>query len=767
MKEWNPGVSILALAIAALSSAPTAAREEAIIGKTIEESKEARVPRPAARPDAPNILVWMLDDTGFGQLSCYGGLVETPNIDRIAAKGLRYSNYHSTPICSASRAAFLTGRNSHGVHTGGHSAMSIGFPGQDALVPRGAGTVAENLRQAGYSTYAIGKWDHLPPSDASPAGPYTYWPSGQGFDRFYGFLSYDADNFAPLLWSDHSPVDLPGGPGYHLSADMADRAIAMIAGRQAVGPKRAPFFLYWATGAVHSPHHAPDDWLLRFRGKFDEGWDVARERILKRQKALGLVPVDAEMPPRPEGMKAWNELGADERRLYARTMEAFAAQLAHADSEFGRVLDALEAQGELENTMVVVTSDNGASGEGAVSGTFSEQLMANGRLASVDENLEHIGEWGRPGTYPLYPVGWAVAGDTPFRYYKQTTYEGGIRVPLIVAWPKGIASHGEVRHQYAHVSDVMPTILETTQVEPARLVNGVQQQPISGTSLAYSYAHPDAPDAKRVQYYEMYGNRAIWADGWKAVMPHRLQTWDFKMQPPINDKGWQLFDQRRDFNELRDVAAENPAKLAEMLRLFDEEARKYNVYPLTNTGAAQRLMAAHAERRLAEKGGQFRYVGRVSRIPEVLAPPIATHSFSMSMTVDPRQNTDGTLMAIGGHLGGLGLYLRNGAPVLAVRAMDGKLSIVSAPDELSGNSQVGLRFERKGPEKAQATISVNGKEVAASEITGALSVFIFSGNETFDIGSDPGTTVLNGIIAPFEFNGAIGETRFDVLSQSR
>ncbi|WP_195908681.1 arylsulfatase [Novosphingobium sp. Gsoil 351] len=755
-------MSVLALVIATFSSLPAAAREEPVIGKTIAESKEATIQRPAARPGAPNILVWMLDDTGFGQLSCYGGLVATPNIDRVAAKGLRYSNYHSTPICSASRAAFLTGRNSHEVHIGGHSAMSIGFPGQDALVPRSAGTIAENLRQAGYSTYAVGKWDHLPPGDASAAGPYTYWPSGQGFDRFYGFLSYDADNFAPLLWNDHTPVELPKDPAYHLSSDMADRAIEMIASRQAAGPGREPFFLYWATGAVHSPHHAPDEWLQRFRGKFDKGWDVAREWTLKRQKELGLVPPDAQLPPRPEGMKSWAELSADERRIYARAMEAFAAQLAHADFEFGRIIDALEAQGELENTMVIVTSDNGASGEGAVTGTYSEQLMANGRFASVDQNLQHMDEWGRPGTYPLYPVGWAVAGDTPFRYYKQTTFEGGIRVPLIISWPKGIAEKGQIRGQYAHISDVMPTILQTAQVQPAATVNDVSQQPTSGTSLTYSYQQARAPDAKKVQYYEMYGNRAVWAGGWKAVMPHRLQTWDFKTQPPITDAGWQLYDQRKDFNELHNVAAENPAKLSEMIRLFDEEAGKYNVYPLTNTGAAQRLMADRGKRNLQARGGLFNYVGAVSRIPEALAPPIATHSFSMSMTVESERRSNGTLMAIGGRFGGLGLYLLNGIPTVAVRALDGELFTVRAPNEVVGKSRIGLQFTRIGPEEARATISVNGKDVASSSVSGALSTFIFSGNETFDIGSDPGTTVLDGLDAPFKFAGAIGETRFAV-----
>ncbi|MCC2601977.1 arylsulfatase [Sphingopyxis yananensis] len=758
--------SLLALA-AGLAGISTVLSAQPVIKRTIDESVEAPVVRPAARQGSPNILIWMIDDMGFGQLSAYGGLVDTPNIDRVAAKGLRYANYHSTPICSASRASLLTGRNSHEVHIGGHSAMAIGFPGQDALVPRSAGTIAENLRQAGYRTYAVGKWDHLPPRDASAAGPFTYWPSGQGFDRFYGFLSYDADNFSPLLWSDHSPSPIPADDAYHLSGDMADQAIAMIRARSAAGTERAPFFLYWATGASHSPHHAPDDWLERYRGRFDAGWDVARAEILARQKAMGLIPASAELPPRPEGMKAWADLTPNERKLHARGMEAFAAQLAHADHEFGRMLQALEEQGELDNTIIVVTSDNGASAEGAPNGTYSEQLMANGRFATADENLEHLAEWGRRGTYPLYAVGWAVTGNTPFRYYKQTSFEGGIRVPLIITWPKGIGARGEVRQQYAHISDVMPTLLEAAGVTLAPIVNGVRQQPVSGTSLAYSFSQAAAPDAKKVQYYEMYGNRSIWADGWKAVMPHRLQTWDFKKQSPLTEQGWQLFDQRRDFNELHDVAAENPRKLAELRKLFDREARKYNVFPLTNTGAAQRLMAAKAEARLTQSGGLYRYQGRVDRVPEALAPPIHTHSFAMRMAIDAGTRGHGSLMAMGGKFGGLGLYLRDGVPVLAVRTMDGKLAVLEAPNIVTGKHEIGLRFDRLGPERARAVILVDGKEVAASEFSGALSVFIFSGNETFDIGSDPGTTVLDGVAMPFAFNGSIGETEFMVTSPAR
>lgn len=754
--------SVTALATALFSTFPAHAQTHATIGRTLETSVEGSIERPEAREGAPNILVWMLDDTGFGQLGCYGGLVDTPNIDRVARRGLRYSNYHATPICSASRASFLTGRNSHEVHVGGHSAMSIGFPGQDALVPRGAGTIAENLRQSGYLTYAVGKWDHLPPTDASAAGPFTYWPSGQGFDQFYGFLSYDANNFAPLLWDGHSSVALNEDPAYHLSSDMANRAIAEIEARQAKGAKRPPFFMYWATGAVHSPHHAPDEWLEKYRGKFDEGWDVARERILARQKELGLVPANTQLPPRPEGMPAWTDLSETQQRVYARAMEAFAAQLAHADFEFGRMLDALEASGELDNTIVVVTSDNGASGEGAVEGTFSEFMMANGRFASVEQNEMFLDEWGRAGSYPLYPVGWAVAGDTPFRYYKQTAHEGGIRVPLIISWPAGIGDEGGIRDQYAHISDVMPTLLEAAQVAPAETVNGTSQAPISGTSFAYSFEDPSADTRKSVQYYEMYGNRAVWADGWKAVVPHRLRTWDFSLQPPMSDDEWQLYYLPDDPNELNDLAAAEPAKLEEMKARFDAEAVKYNVFPLTNTGGAQALMSQRVSKALRDRNGEFRYSGILDRIPESLAPPVSTHSYTATFAVDPTSGDNGTLFAVGGRFGGVGLYMRDGVPVFAQRYMDTRLQTLEASRAIKGPAVIGLKFDRTSPTTASVRMEIDGEEVASGDLSGILSVYVFSSNETFDIGRDNGTVVIDDVPSPFPFEGKIGETEFKV-----
>jgi len=752
---------LAACALIAPSAAATDRAPQPNVGRTFETSTEAPPPKAPFRAGAPNVLVWVIDDLGFGQLGSFGGLIDTPNLDRLAAQGLRYTNYHTTPICSASRAALLTGRNSHSVHIGGHSALAVGFPGQDALVPREAGTIAENLRQSGYLTLALGKWDHLPPEQASAAGPFTYWPSGQSFDRFYGFLSFDADNFHPVLWADHQPLAAPQDPAYHLTTDLADKAMDWILARKGAD-SAPPFFVYWATGAVHSPHHAPASYLQRYRGRFDAGWDVARAEVLRRQKALGVIPRDTVLPPRPEGMPAWSSLTADQKRSYARAMEAFAAQLTHADAEFGRILDALAASGDLDNTLILVTSDNGASGEGAQHGTFSEWMFANGRVASVEQNFAFLDRWGGPETYPHYPLGWAVAGNTPFRYYKQTAFEGGTRVPLIVAWPKGIAARGELRGQYLHVADVTPTLLESADAQPAREVNGRAQSPLEGISFAYTFKEADTPTRKQVQYYEMYGNRAIWAEGWKAVIPHRTRTWDFMTQPPINDEGWELYDLQRDPTEQRNLAGREPGRLAQMIELFDQEARRYNVYPLTNTGAAQRARNARSEAALLARGGLWTYRGPVVRVPPANAPPIHNRSFQLAAKLDASR-PEGVVVSFGGAHGGLALHVRDGVPVFSFRTIDLRSTRIAAHRPLpSGESELELRFERKTPDQAIARILIDGELVASGEIQGILPAAMLSSSETFDIGADEGSAPTSEYTGRNPFRGRIKEVRVQI-----
>jgi len=731
------------------------------IGRSFPQSVLGEEPRPPAMADSPNIIVWVIDDLGFGQLGSFGGVIETPNIDRLASEGLRFTNYHTTPICSSSRAALLTGRNSHHVHIGGHSAMAINFPGQDGRVPRSAGTVANNLAAAGYLTYAIGKWDHLPPGDASPAGPYTYWPSGQGFERFYGFLSFDTDNFQPVLWADHEPVSLEPDPNYHLSEDMADRAIEWINMRDG-GTHRRPFFLYWATGAVHAPHHAPKAWIDRYKGKFDAGWDVMQEAILDRQKTMGLVPGSTPLPPRPDDMLSWNALSRDQQRMYARAMETFAAQLSHADEQFGRIVANLEKRGEIDDTIILITSDNGASAEGAPEGTFSEHLMANGILPDTAENLKHYDAWGGPDTYPHYPFGWAVAGNTPFRYYKQTAYEGGVRVPLIVFWPKGIAHRGKIRHQFHHVIDIAPTILDLAGVRQAVQVNGVDQMPFDGMSMAGSIADGSVGTPHHTQYFEMYGNRAIWHEGWKAVVPHRLKTWDFITPPPISDDGWELYNLQDDINELRDLAAAYPDRLTELKAAFDAEARKFHVYPLTNTGEAQKVILAEQNKVLQRRNGVWRYTGPVMRIPESNGPPLHTHSFNVAAEVLIPEQSNGVVMARAGAHGGMSLYLLNGVPTFTLRNLDLSTLRLSGDEVLTpGKARLEVSLTREQP-GASVALKVNGKVVGSGRTRARMPVWILSNSETFDIGADTGSSVSLDYRNDFPFDGEIEAVVIDV-----
>jgi len=717
----------------------------------------AAVPREAARP---NVLIWMLDDVGFAQLSCFGGLVPTPNIDRIAARGLRYTNYHTPPICSAARATLLTGRNSHSVHIGGHAAVARDFPGYDGRIPAGAGTIAENFRQAGYATFALGKWDHVPPGETTPAGPTGYWPLRQGFDRFYGFLAAETDNFDPLLWQDNAPTSRPEQPDYHLSADLADRAVAAIEGRNATDPA-APFFLYWATGTAHAPHHAPADWIARFRGKFDMGWDKARAMILAGQKAQGLQPKNAKLAPRPELMPAWDSLKPEERQLYARQMEVFAAALAYSDAQFGRILDALERRGELDNTIVVIVSDNGASAEGGPTGSYHELLFARGALPSAAENLAFMDRWGGSGTYPHYALGWAVAGNTPYRNYKQTTYEGGTRVPLVIAWPKGIAARGEVRGQFVHASDVAPTLLGAAGVGMAAMVNNAPQLPFEGRDFRYSFAATGAPPS-RAQYFEMFGHKGLLADDWKIVSYSKLETWNM-FGPGRTDRPWELYNLKQDPGETADLAGSRPDKLAELDREFDAQARRFNIYPIADQAAMNRELGPKIAADFARRQGRWSYPAPVARLVPPNVPPLARGAFTLRAQVTVASDgASGPIFAHGGRMGGTGLYLDHGKPTFVVRAMTGAAQFFAATKPLgTGTHQVELRLApvAGGTANGERTVAiVVGGEVLLSQ-TGRFEVPGGPG-ETFEVGRDDGSAVGENYRPGTAFPGEIRNVEF-------
>ncbi len=727
------------------------------------------VPPPApatAASNRPNVLVWMMDDVGFAQISCFGGLVQTPNIDRVARMGLRYTNYHTAPICSASRASFLTGRMPHSVHIGGHATAARPFPGYDAHIPAADGTIAANLHQAGYATYALGKWDHLPNEDASPAGPFTYWALGQGFDRFYGFLAADADNWNPILVRDLTAVAKPAKPAYHLSADLADQAIGMIASRAVRDPQR-PFFMYWATGAAHAPHHAPKEWIARYRGKFDMGWDKAREAILQAEIAQGTVAQGTKLPDRPEGMPAWSSLSQDQKRLYARQMEVFAASLAYADAQFGRVLDALEASGELANTMLIITSDNGASAEGGPDGLYNEAEVTSRQAPGLAGNLALIEDWGGPKTYPHYSYGWAVAGDTPYRYYKQTAHEGGTRVPLIIAWPNGIGARGELRNQFVHVSDLAPTILDATGVPLASIINNVQQNPMEGASIAASFAAPGDPRGGRAQYVELYGNKGLWWQGWSIVTTHRTKTWDWNTAKTF-DEPWELYDLVNDPGQTRNLAAQQPARLTKMGELFAEQAARYHVDPIHNLSDTMADSMVKARDDFARRGGKWRYPGAIAQVATAAAPPIATRSFTMNAKLElPTNRITGPLFSYGGQMGGIGLYLKQGRLSLILNGLKGETTSVTTLESLgTGVQHVELSLIRAsasadGSADFQVTIRAEGRELARQTTHFALPSF-FGLSEVFGVGTDDGSPVLAGYPAGTPLAGRISEVVFDL-----
>ncbi|NML91739.1 sulfatase-like hydrolase/transferase [Sphingobium sp. TB-6] len=715
-------------------------------------------PVPTKAPaNAPNVVIWVLDDVGFGQIGALGGLANTPNIDRVAGRGLIYNNFHATSLCSPTRAALLTGRNHHAVHIGSHAAAPAGFPGYDDIIPKSAATTAKVLSGQGYSTMAIGKWDHTPAQFTSTAGPFDLWPLGQGFDHFYGFMGADSDHFEPNLWQDNSLIPTrPHAKDYYLTTDLADQAINFITGTKSSAPDK-PFYLYWATGAVHGPHQSTTSWREMYKGKFDMGWDVAREQIFARQKRLGVVPRDARLPPRSYKIPAWSSLSADQKKMYARQMEAFAAQLSQADHEFGRMLDALERTGQLDNTLIFIVSDNGASAEGGLEGLYREMRFANGQPTTLVDNLEYYDRWGGPATTPHYHAGWAMAGNTPFRYFKQSSHEGGARVPMILSWPKAIKGRG-VRSQYGHVVDISPTIFEAAGITPPVQVDGVSQQKIDGVALNYSFVDPKAPERHKIQYYELWGNRGIYAHGWKAVVEHRATPWDFQHNTPFKDDVWHLYGPN-DFTEVKDVAATNPAKLEELKALWHREALANNVYPLDDNPSRGRLN----NERLWKGTTNFTYYGPGAHgMSDQAFAPLKGNSHRIDAVVDMKQGGQGVIMAVGGSEAGFSLYLKNGKLNYDVNGLSADIYHIESPQVVSpGKSTLSVEFRSTDRGSGTAHLYINNHEVASGNIPVTAISAYSAGAETADVGRDNGSPVSNRYAAPYELNNATIE-RVDI-----
>jgi arylsulfatase len=737
------------------------------IAMRYEDSVEDWPKRPQAPAGAPNILIILLDDVGYGQLGAYGGLIDTPNMDRLAAGGLTYTNFHTTALCSPSRAAILAGRNHHSIGFGSHAGSAMGFPGYNGIVPPQAASGAKILQQQGYTTYALGKWDHVPAREVSASGPFIGWPSGDGFDHYYGFLAGDIHNFVPVMYENHRPINPSlGKPDYHISSDLADRAIYWITAQRSVTPDR-PFMMQWAPGAMHAPHHAPQAYLKKYLKKFDMGWDQARDQILKNQIAKGIFPQGTKPSTRPGDIPAWDSLAPEQKKLYARQMEAFAAQLEHVDHEIGRIIAALDRTGALANTLIMVTSDNGASGEGGLEGSHNEILVLNGiSKTSRDENLKRYDQWGTAETDNHYHAGWAMAGNTPFRYFKQTVHNGGIADPLIVHWPKGIRAKGELRSQHHHIIDIAPTMLKASGIEAPAEVDGVKQMPFDGVSIKYSFDDAKAASTHPVQYYEMFGNRAIYHNGWKAVTLHgNRMPWVLGGTFDFGKDIWELYNLAEDPTETTDLAAKNPEKLEELKKKWHEEAIKYNVYPLYDDVAAR---AANIQKRAGTSNAYTYYPPGAEFIHEALSPPVKNRAHTITASVETDGKTEGVIVAAGGYFSGYSLYVRQNIVTYAYNAFDQNYYRIEASKPLTaGKHEIKFVYEViAGADRAsptgKGTLFIDGERVGEGAIDRTVPG-MFSVSEPFDVGADNGGSVdRKAYASPFKFSDTLNFVRFDL-----
>ena len=729
------------------------------IAKTYEESEEWWPEKKRPPKDAPNVIIFLLDDVGFAQVGSFGGLIETPNIDKLADNGLRYNNFHTTALCSPSRATLMAGRNPHMIGLGSHALTAMGFPGYNAIVPPSAKSVANYLEEEGYVNYALGKWDHTPLYEVSQVGPFDRWPSDEGFAHAYTFMAADVHQFIPVMWDDHHPE--PYRKTEHLDKDLADRAIDWITGHKSLD-KELPFLMLWASGSMHSPHHAPDEYIAKYKGKFDMGWDKARELILANQIKLGIAPENTILSERIKELPAWDSLNDDEKKLYAKQMEVFAAQMDHVDHQIGRIVETLERIEELDNTLIIVTSDNGASGEGGLAGTFNETYVLNGMQTPFDANMRNYDNWGQWDSYPHYHAGWAMAGNTPFPYFKQSEHRGGQHDALVIHWPNGFKAKGEIRSQYHHISDIAPTIMKAAGIERPDVYHGIKQQPFTGVSMNYSFDNADAPNAKKRQYYEMFGNRAIWVDGWKAVTLHaNRMPWEINVVQPFEEDVWELYHVAEDFSESTDLAEQYPEKLEELKKIFEEEAWANQVYPLYDDMLA-RLNAVNYVL-FGDKKEFTYYAPGAVRIAEKASVPVKGRSHKIETTIDLKGDEEGVIVSCGGMTGGYSMYIKDGKLHFDYNFLDGVHYHLTSPKLPKGSTDLKFNFilDRSKidgtlkPWSGTGELYVNGEKVD-EDYFGMMHISTYSLAETFDVGMDSGTQVDKDYEgSPFVFTGKL------------
>jgi arylsulfatase len=739
------------------------------VGTTAKESKPDFPKFRGAPAGAPNILVILTDDVGFGASSTFGGPIQTPNFDRVAKSGLRYNAFHTTALCSPTRAALITGRNHHSIGFGNITEFATGYPGYTGLMPRSAATIAQILQLNGYSTSMFGKQHTTADWETSQSGPFDRWPQRQGFDYFFGFMGGDTNQWHPALFENGKPVEPPyDDPTYILDRDLADRASAKIRLNHAVDPSK-PWFMYYCSGTAHAPHHAPKEWIAKYKGQFDQGWDKVREETLARQKALGVVPQNTELTARPKDIAAWDSLTAQQKKVFAHMMEVYAGALSHADYQIGRLLDALDETGQADNTLVIYEmGDNGASAEGTLQGTSSEVSAAFGSKESMDYLESIMNDLGSDKTYNHYPVGWAHAMDTPFQWTKQVaSHFGGTRNGMAMAWPKRIKDAGGIRSQFQHVIDIAPTILDVVGIAEPTEVDGIAQLPMQGTSLSYTWADAKAPSRHTTQYFEITANRAIYRDGWVAATTPMREPWVTSgAAPDPMSFPWELYHVDDDFSEAHNLASQNQPKLKELQALFMEEAKKYSVLPLDSSFAER---ADPGTRPSVTRGRtSFTYQQGDTRIPEASAPDIKNKSWTVTAKVDvPAKSADGMLATLGGRFGGWALFVMNGKPQFAYAMSNQQKDKYhfGAPAALGpGKHTIRVDVVADGATVgggATGTMFVDDKQVVTGHVDHTVA-YRFSLDESFDVGSDTGTPVIDDYKMPFTYGGKIDSLTIDL-----
>ncbi|MGZ5416926.1 MAG: arylsulfatase [Nocardioides sp.] len=752
------------------------------VGRTTDESEPAWPKPTRAVPGAPNVLTVVLDDTGFGQLGCYGSPIETPNFDALANHGLRYNNMHTTALCSPSRSCILTGRNHHSNGMACITEFATGFPGYNGVIPFENGFLSEMLLGHGYNTYMVGKWHLTPSNQETAAGPYDRWPLARGFERFYGFLGGDTSQWYPDLVYDNHQVEPPATPeeGYHLTEDLVDRSIQFIADTKQIDPAK-PFYLHLCFGATHAPHHAPKEWADKYAGKFDDGWDAYREKVFARQKELGIVPADAELSRHDPDVPDWDAQPEPARRLYSRMMEVFAGFLSHTDHHLGRLLGFLRDEGLLDNTIVMVISDNGASAEGGPTGSTNEAQFFNNAQESLEDSLAAIDEIGGPKHFNHYPWGWTWAGNTPFRRWKRETYRGGSSDPFIVSWPTGIKARGEVRTQYAHIIDMVPTILELLGITPPATIRGVTQSPLQGVSLVPTLDHAEAPSNHHTQYFEMLGHRSIYHDGWRAVCPWPGPSFteagvgfgqpiSAETLSRLDSEGWELYHVAEDFAETRNVASDHRDKLIALIGLWYAEAGKYGVLPVDGSGLERLLVDKPL---VAAPRDRYVYQPNTQSIPFSAGPRVLNRPHSITASVDlPEAGAEGVLLSQGTAAGGYSLFIQDRRLHYVHNYVGRSLHKVSAPDPLApGAHELRFEFEPTGqPDMTngrgapgQLQLYVDGNLVAEEEAPVTTPFILNPGALT--CGANPGSPVTPDYTTPFRFTGTLHSVVVDISGE--